>query len=507
MLTFLLVIFLTGLYFYIKSIYTYWPRNGFDDIDATFPFGNLDSVRKGLKSFGCAIQDLYNATSSPIVGIYLFFRPALLIRDSEIVKNIFTKDFNNFHDRGIYVDENDQLSESLFALEGTKWKALRSKLAPSFSSGKIKGMFLASEMVGKQMEIYLNSIIPDDKNEKKVIDVKDVTYRYAADIIASTIFGIETNSFKDKTNEFFMIKDKINENTFFNKLLGMALFLCPQIVKFIPKFIINSNPARKFMVKIVKETIDFREKNNFVRKDLMQSLIQLRNTGKINIDDNIWDVETAAENLKSMTIEQCAAQAFLFYIAGLETSASTLAFLLYELAQNEEIYLKLEKNINETLEKHNGQITYDSIQEMSYLELCINETMRKYPGLPVLNRICTEDYKIETENVIIKKGTPIIISLLGMHRDETYFPEPLKFLPERFLEDQKNYNESAYMPFGDGPRHCIAIRLGKINVKLGAVMILRKFNIEAIEKKEIEFDNYSVALMPKGGINLKLSKK
>lgn len=74
---------------------------------------------------------------------------------------------------------------------------------------------------------------------------------------------------------------------------------------------------------------------------------------------------------KSLTIEQCAAQAFIFYIAGLETTAATVSFCLYELAQNEDVKNKLLKDINETLEKHNGEFTYDCIQDMKYLDLCI----------------------------------------------------------------------------------------------------------------------------------------
>jgi len=259
MITFLIILLLTAIYLYVKSLYTYWPRNGFDDITPTFPFGNLDSVRKREKSFGAAIHELYESTTSNVIGIYLMFRPALLIRDPEIVKNILTSDFKSFHDRGIYVNESDKMSETLFALEGEKWKALRSKLAPSFTSGKLKNMFLTSEAVGKQMQSYLNSILPDN-GAQKVVEMKDVTYRYAVDIIGSTIFGIEVNSFKDMENEFFMIKNDINSDTFLNNIRIVANFLCPQLVKIFPKFLSTPDSIRSFMINIVKQTIEYREK-------------------------------------------------------------------------------------------------------------------------------------------------------------------------------------------------------------------------------------------------------
>lgn len=105
----------------------------------------------------------------------------------------------------------------------------------------------------------------------------------------------------------------------------------------------------------------------------------------------------------------------------------------------------------------------------------------------------------------IKKGTPIVMSLMGLHRDDEYFPDPIKFDPDRF-SNNSNYNTDAYMPFGEGPRHCIAYRLGQMNAKVAIVKLLTTFRFECIEKKEIEFDNYGATLMPKGGVNVKIYK-
>lgn len=80
-----------------------------------------------------------------------------------------------------------------------------------------------------------------------------------------------------------------------------------------------------------------------------------------------------------------------------------------------------------------------------------------YPALPLLNRECTADYRIPNSGLTIKKGTPIIISLIGLMRDATYFAEPMKFMPERYLETNEYYNPKAYIPFGDGPRACIGM--------------------------------------------------
>jgi cytochrome P450 family 6 len=143
------------------------------------------------------------------------------------------------------------------------------------------------------------------------------------------------------------------------------------------------------------------------------------------------------------------------YIAGFETSSAATTFCLYELCKNPVLMKTLQDEIEVTLTKHGGAITYESIQDMKFLELCFAETVRLYPGLPILNRECTKDYQIPESNFKVDKGTSVIISLMGLHRDPKYFPEPEKFDPSRFAEATKNYDETAYMPFGEGPRICI----------------------------------------------------
>lgn len=156
-----------------------------------------------------------------------------------------------------------------------------------------------------------------------------------------------------------------------------------------------------------------------------------------------------------MTYEEIAAQVFIFYVAGSESSASTVAYTLYELTQNEKLMAQAQNDIETTLAKHDGKLTYESIMEMKFIDLCVKETLRKYPALPILNRECTKSYRIPGTKFTIEKGTSVIVSLLGLHRDAQFFPDPEKYDPERFTDEKHAYNEDMYMPFGAGPRNCI----------------------------------------------------
>lgn len=124
-------------------------------------------------------------------------------------------------------------------------------------------------------------------------------------------------------------------------------------------------------MKLVKTQIEKREQENIVRKDFIQFLIQIRNSGKINTDESDWNVKTVSANEQTMSIEQCAAQVFIFYIAGFDTSSSTAAFTIFEVARNARVKALLQADIDRTLEKHNGVLSYEAINEMQYLELCV----------------------------------------------------------------------------------------------------------------------------------------
>lgn len=123
------------------------------------------------------------------------------------------------------------------------------------------------------------------------------------------------------------------------------------------------------MINIVKSQIEFREQNNVSRKDFIQILIQLRNNSKVIEDSDSWDVKTSSD-IKRMSIAQCAAQVFLFYVAGYDSIASTLSYTLYELANNPDVQRKVQENIDATLMKYNGELTYESIMDMKYVENC-----------------------------------------------------------------------------------------------------------------------------------------
>lgn len=107
------------------------------------------------------------------------------------------------------------------------------------------------------------------------------------------------------------------------------------------------------------------------------------------------------------------------------------------------------------LKASDGELTYDNLAKMKYVDCCLDETLRKHPTNPLLFRFATQDYIIPNTNINIVKGTKIFVPLLGLHRDPEIFENPLEFKPERFLTSPNGNGNSKglfYLPFGGGPR-------------------------------------------------------
>ena len=159
-------------------------------------------------------------------------------------------------------------------------------------------------------------------------------------------------------------------------------------------------------------------------------------------------------------------------------------------------------------------VTYDLLSDMKYVECCIDETLRKYPVVNILMRTAVKDYKVENTNLVIPKETQIFIPVLGLHRDPDIFENPLEFKPERFLHSHHGGGKaegSFYIPFGDGPRNCIGMRMGKLTAKIALTLILSKFNLELTDKElmdnELEFDPAAFVLAPKKAFNIKITPR
>lgn len=501
------------IYLYFQRQFNYWKKRGVPYLEPSIPFGNFEKCLFQKESVGQFLQKLYRqGHGNRFLGFYILNRPAILIRDTELMRQILVKDFNYFFDRQVHSNQkSDPLSNNLFLLRGAPWKYLRFKLTPTFTTFRMKQMLPLISTCASQLTEYLKNVAALDKP----IEVKQTAAKYATDVISTCAFGIESNCLVNPKAEFIEFSSKIFHFSSFRSFEFMSLFMLPQVVKLMNvKFF--QKETTDFLRQVFMDTMIQRERKKIVRDDFMDLLIQLKNKGKVEDEktgeefEKIQDMNGISDQKVDFEFEgnNLVAQAAIFFTAGFESNSSSTSFTLYELAMQPQLQDRLRKEICTVLDKVNGEISYEAIKSMTYLHMVLSETLRKYPPLPFLDRIATKDYTIPGTNIVIEKGTPLYIPLLGIQMDEEVFPDPDKYDPERFNEDKKTWNSGYYMPFGEGPRYCIGRRFGMLAAKMGILTVISNFEVSpcAETPKPLILNPKALLLASQGGIPLKFTK-
>ncbi|KAH0561365.1 hypothetical protein KQX54_016350 [Cotesia glomerata] len=235
-----------------------------------------------------------------------------------------------------------------------------------------------------------------------------------------------------------------------------------------------------------EEVLDLLKNKNFQTNAL--------SLGDIN-DDN------AEKDIPGLEGDNLLFQSGTFF-SGFESSSTTATFTLMELAKKKEYQDRAREDIKKAIDKHRW--TFEAFNDMKYLDQCIAEGVRLHPSVSTIDRYTLQDYKIPDTNIIIEKGTPIYISLYGLHGDPKFFDEPEVFNPDRFSEDQKI--SDAYIPFGAGPRMCVGMKVGQLHVKVVLSMILSEYEVHQNPEEIYKLDSRSTFTAAANGINIEFRK-
>lgn len=205
-------------------------------------------------------------------------------------------------------------------------------------------------------------------------------------------------------------------------------------------------------MRLVLDAMKYRQEHNIIRPDMINMLMESRGIFK--------GQEHAKVSNREWSDVDIVGQCFLFFFAGFETSAALTCLTSHELMENPTVQEKLLQEIREVEDQLEGKpLTYEALMGMRYMDMVVQECLRKWPGAIAIDRVCNKDITYDLgdgKQLVLKKGDIISIPVVGIHRDPKYFENPLKFDPERFSDENKDKIEPcAYLPFGVGPRNCI----------------------------------------------------
>jgi len=304
----LAVCVLASVYAYLKVSFNYWKKRNVPYAKPTFPFGNLGDMLFLKTSIGQLFENIYKELDGEKYGgTYALTKPGFIFRDPDIIKNVLVKDFSSFHDRGFYMDEElEPLSGNLLLLPGKRWRNLRVKLSPTFTSGKMKMMFQTLVDCG----IELGSILEKSAGDEEIIEIKDILARYSTDVISSCAFGIQCNCLKNPDAEFREWGRKVFEPSFRNSIITFVALTVPRLLSVLKLTTLDPRISKYFR-NMVEETVNYRERNNITRNDFMHLLIQIKNKVKLEEDNesleqnDLGTVENSASEEGMYTVSSC----------------------------------------------------------------------------------------------------------------------------------------------------------------------------------------------------------
>jgi cytochrome P450 len=230
----------------------------------------------------------------------------------------------------------------------------------------------------------------------------------------------------------------------------------------------------QYLERIARDAIQAREQG-IHRGDFLDLLLEARESSE-GSERGGDQRSTKKVALKDSTI---VAQSILFLLAGFDTTATTLSFVAALLARNPACQRALRDELRDKVkDNENGKLSYQDIMECKYLDAVLSETLRLFPPAHVIERKCTKDYPIPDSCVTVKKDMYVSFPVYSLHHDERYFPEPEVFKPSRFLPENKgDIASGTYLPFGVGPRMCIAERFARMESKLVLADVVLNFEL------------------------------
>ncbi|KAG4071424.1 hypothetical protein HA402_011578 [Bradysia odoriphaga] len=517
MLLFIVIVLLYSAYKWLTKNDDFFLKRGIHYEKPLPIVGNLLGLVLQRESFVDVVQKTYvKYKKSKIFGFFSFTQAGYMLSDPELIKTVLIRDFDHFvnHDQCFdYIDK--MFCKTLYSLHDQQWREMRmlivrltlplvgsSKafvifriLSPIFTSTKIKTMF---DLLSDHAADFLMQFKRKAAND---VDVYDLFSRYTADVTSTAVLGFEGDCVKNDNSEIYKIVKSMKEvfNTFSSLLKFLLLSFSKKLYAASGFQLVNKN-VLDFLRIVTIDAMRDREKSNISRPDIIQLLLEVRRSkGHLRSqDEDINDDElrnfsahkefnvTTSKRTTSLDMNDedlWVAQTFIFFIAGFHTTTHLLQTLTYELAKNQDVQQELYEEIQEVLTSMDGKpVTYETLHKMKYIDCVISEGLRAYPPAVQIDRFCNKPINLALDNgksIHITKGQAVAVPVYNVHHDPDYFPNPEKFDPTRFNDENKSsIVVGSYIPFGLGPRACIGSRFALMASKLLIFNLLANYKIE-----------------------------
>lgn len=404
----------------------------------------------------------------PVLSLTSPINKVAIVCHPDYIKQILQDNSANYQKSLAYDILRRLLGNGLLTSLGDEWKQNRKLIQPAFHKKKLDEFVQVIVGCTKASFAKLNIT-----SAVKDFDVSPFLNELALDIISKCMFGAVVENDAKRISTIIMTLNNLAIERL-NKPITTVLFKNNKDVELVKEL-------DNYIYKIMRERRDA----GIHKDDLLQMLLDAR------------DEETG----QGMSDIQIRDEIMTIFVAGHETTACALSWMIYALGMNHDIVDKLRAEM-ETID---GELNFDSIFSMQYLRMVIDESLRMYPPAWSMGR---RNYKAESfGKYTIPSDTNILIPIYYMHHHKDYWENPEEFNPDRFHPSIKNQiNRFVYLPFGGGGRMCIGNNFALMEMSIVIFQFLKNYNFKVSEGFTATLDPL-ITLHAKAGIKIDIEAR
>lgn len=396
--------------------------------------------------------------------------PVLLLSHPAHVEALLTDKVNFRKGRALAVGR-PVFGNGLLTSEGDFWRRQRRLAQPAFHRERIAGY---AEVMTRFTERRLAGFRDGDTR-----DVHEELMALTLEIVAKTLFDADVSREARPVGE----------------AMEVALREFPRLM----------NPIRRLLFPYVPTRRNRELAEALATLDrVILGIIRSRRTSGVDAGD-LLSMYLAArdDDGNGMTDQELRDEVMTLFLAGHETTAIALTWTFHLLSQNPAAATRLDDELRTVLGGRTP--AFADVPNLRYADAVVKESMRIFPPVWTMGRLAVND--VEIAGVRVKKGTSVIASQWVIHRDARFFDDPLRFVPERWLDERaKSVPRFAYFPFGGGPRSCIGASFASMEAVLILATVAQRFRMEPVPGHPVE-PWPSITLRPRHGLRMTLHRR
>uniref|UniRef100_A0A182JEX4 Uncharacterized protein n=1 Tax=Anopheles atroparvus TaxID=41427 RepID=A0A182JEX4_ANOAO len=400
--------------------------------------------------------------------------PEVRISKAEYVEQVISSS-KHIEKSTMYRFLHDWLGEGLLTSKGERWFQHRKLITPTFHFNILDGFCDVFAENSQELVGYLQP----HADTGKPVNLYPYITKVALDIICETAMGVKVNAQSEGEDNAYVSAVYELRSLFLERLIRPWLHVIRE-----RKAALESKQSSDNTASGDGET--FGRKKRLAFLDL---LLQGNQANNLLTDEDVREeVDT-------------------FMFEGHDTTTAGMSWALFLLALHPDIQDRVYEEIESIFPNGSDRpATMQDLNEMKLLERCIKETLRLYPSVSFFGRTLSDDVQLGGYHVPAK--TIIGIHAYHVHRDERFYPDPEKYDPDRFLqENTENRHPYAYIPFSAGPRNCIGQKFALLEEKSILSSILRRFRLRSVRTREQQTIMHELITRPKDGILLYLESR